>query len=100
MSLQIEKSLEMTVSHQIEKSLEMTAPPNWGKFKMTVFHQIEKSLEMTVSHQIEKSFRNDCAPPDLEMTVSHQIEKQFRNECTLCSTKLRKVLEMTMFHHI
>ena len=32
--------LEMPVLHQIEKNLEMTAPQNWGKLKMTVFHQI------------------------------------------------------------
>ena len=78
----------MTVLHQIENSLEMT-----------VLHQIENSLEMTVSHQIENS---------LEMTVSHQIENslemtappnwgKFRNDC---STKLRKVLKMTVFNQI
>ena len=65
---------------------------------------------MTVLHHIEKSFRNDCAPTHLEMSVFHQIEKQFRNDCVppnyltvwkwLCPTKLRKVLEMTVFHLI
>ena len=34
----------MTVSHQIEKSLEITVSHT----------QIEKSLDMTVSHKIEK----------------------------------------------
>ena len=41
----------MTVFHQIEKSLEITVSHT----------QIEKSLDMTVSHKIEKKFRNNCS---------------------------------------
>ena len=44
---------------------------------------------MTVFHKIEKSYRNDCVPP-IYLTVWKW----------LCPTKLRKVLEMTVFHLI
>ena len=79
----------MPVLPQVEKSLEMTAPPNWGKFKMTVFHQIEKS------------FKNECVPPNwdhiLEMTVLQQIENIL--EMTL-QHQIENSLEMTVLHQI
>ena len=64
---------------------------------MTVLHQIESSLEKTKLYQTEESLKWPCSTKlrkVLKMTVFHQIGKHFINDCA------PQHLEMPVLHQV